>query len=139
MMKKFAFLLVALISIAGCTTTPIPTNKAVDVPSERVFNKTLLNDGADRGAVIVKRDSGHVGNACYSIVYMDGKEIAYLDPGEKFEFYPPVGDHILGAQPKGMCGGSTSELSITVRSGEKHTFRVGYDSGVIFRLSPTAF
>lgn len=91
MMKKFAFLLVALISIAGCKTTPIPTNKAVDVPSERVFNKTLLNDGADRGTVIVKRDSGHVGNACYSIVYMDGKELAYLDPGEKFEFYPQLG------------------------------------------------
>lgn len=138
-MKKNVVLLMALISIAGCTTTPIPTNKAVDVPSGRVFNKTLLKDGADKGTVVVKRDSGHVGNACYSIVYMDGKEIAYLAPGEKFEFYPPLGDHILGAQPKGMCGGSASELSITVRHGEKHTFRVGYDSGVIFRLSPTAF
>lgn len=139
MMKNTAPLLVALISIAGCTTTPLPTNKAVDVPSDRVFNKTLLKYGDDKGHVTVKRDSGHVGNACYTIVYLDGKEIAYLDPGEKFEFYPPVGDHILGARPKGMCGGSVSELSITVRHREKHTFRIGYDSGVIFRLSPTAF
>lgn len=136
-MRK-ALILLAAVGVTGCTTTPVPTDKATDIPFERVSDKSLLQVGSDKGTVIIKRDSGHVGNACYSKLYLDGKEIAQIDVAEKLVFHPDKGEHIIGAYP-GICGGSLSEASIRVEVGKTITYRVGYDSGVIYGLRPTAF
>ncbi|MEJ5176974.1 hypothetical protein [Erwinia sp. MYb416] len=136
-MRKVLILLAA-IGITGCTTTPVSTDKATDIPFDRVFNKSLLQTGPGRGAVIIKRDSGHVGNMCYSKLYLDGKEIAQIDVAEKLVFHPSIGDHLIGAYP-GICGGSLSEASIKVETGKTILYRIGYDSGVIYGLRPTAF
>jgi len=125
--------------LAGCTTKPVETSVAKNVPGGRVFNKEIMESADNKGTVIVKRDSGHVGNACYSILYLDGKQIAYLDSAEKLIFYVPSGDHLIGAEPKGLCSGSLSEQKIMVGAGKTQTYRVGYDSGVIYGLRPTAF
>ncbi|KQN63620.1 hypothetical protein [Erwinia sp. Leaf53] len=137
-MKNFLVLAVVL-TLVGCTTHPIATNQATDVPTERVSVKSFILAGSGKGSVIIKRDSGHVGNACYTKLFLDGKEIAQIDVAEKITLHPMIGEHIIGAEPKGLCGGSMSELTINVTSEKVLTYRVGYDSGVIFGLRPTAF
>ena len=66
---------------AGCSTTPIASHQAEPVPEERQF---LYQYGAaDAARVLVKRDTGIMGAACSTRVYLDGKLAAYLDPGER--------------------------------------------------------
>lgn len=132
-------MLAGLMAVTGCTTSNITTNQASNIPVERVFSKQLLLAVVGSGTVIVKRDTGHVGNACYTKLFLDGKEIAQIDVAEKITLHPTAGEHIIGAEPKGLCGGSMSEVAINVTPDKVLTYRVGYDSGVIFGLRPTAF
>ena len=90
------------------------------------------------GKVIIKRDSGFMGSACMTRIYIDGKEIADLDTAEKAVIYPVIGTHIFSAWPKGMCGGGMSEQSGEVTEGKTLMYRVGYgtngDFGIYLQL-----
>ena len=40
--------------------------------------------------MIIKRDSGFFGSACFSRVYVDGKEVADLGTAQKVVVYPTM-------------------------------------------------
>ena len=53
-------------------------------------------DGYD--SLAIKRDSGLMGGACKSGVYIDGKNVGSLAPGEMLTVYLPPGTHMTGAR-----------------------------------------
>lgn len=116
----------SILMVAGCATKPVTNEQAQDVPAKQVINNTLLVKKEGTGKVIIKRDSGFMGSACMTRVYVDGKEVADLDTAQKVTVYPKIGDHIFSAWPKGMCGGGMSEQSGKVTDTGVLMFRVGY-------------
>lgn len=131
--------LATIFMVAGCATKPVTNEQAQDVPAKQVINNTLLVKKEGTGKVIIKRDSGFMGSACMTRVYVDGKEIADLDTAQKVTVYPKVGDHIFSAWPKGMCGGGMSEQSGKVTEDNVLMFRIGYGTNGDFGIYPTAF
>ncbi|MEH4799198.1 hypothetical protein [Atlantibacter hermannii] len=129
----------AAIMLAGCATKPVANDQAKDVPSKQIIDSSLLSPKTGTGKVIIKRDSGFMGSACMSRVYVDGKEIADLDTAQKVVVYPPVGEHIFSAWPKGICGGGMSEQSGKVTETKTLMYRIGYGTNGDFGIHPTAF
>ncbi|CDH25085.1 lipoprotein [Xenorhabdus bovienii] len=137
-MKKIA-LAAAAFFIVGCATTPVSNEAAKPVPEKQIIKHDLLIKKEGTGKVIIKRDSGFGGSACLSRIYVDGKELADLDPAQKIEVYPKVGRHIFSAHPKGICGGGMSEQEGRVVEDETLTYRIGYGSNGDYGIYPTAF
>ena len=131
----------ALVSIAGCATTPIPTENLVDVPHERVLIANYMQQNDAFGRVIVKRDAGVVGSACDIRIYVNKDFVALASSGERAIMYLPPGDHILSARTNSfVCGGGLVEARTTVIQGGTSTWRMSFtDGGKEFMLQPTAF
>lgn len=113
--------------------------QAKDVPSKQIIDNTLFVKNEGTGKVIIKRDSGFMGSACLTRIYVDGKEVADLDTAEKATVYPKLGDHIFSAWPKGVCGGGMSEQSGKVTESSTLMYRIGYGTNGDFGIYPTAF
>lgn len=137
-MKKIALALV-IVGISGCATKPVTNEQAQNIPAKQILDSSFFSKKEGTGEVIIKRDSGVMGGACMTRVYLDGKEIADLDTAQKAVIYPKVGNHIFSAWPKGMCGGGMSEQSGTVIDGKTLMYRIGYGTNGDFGIYPTAF
>ena len=137
-MKKIALALV-IVGISGCATKPVTNEPAQNIPAKQILDSSFFSKKEGTGEVIIKRDSGVMGSACMTRVYLDGKEIADLDTAQKAVIYPKVGNHIFSAWPKGMCGGGMSEQSGTVIDGKTLMYRIGYGTNGDFGIYPTAF
>jgi len=130
---------IATALLAGCATTPTPTGLARDVPLSRVFEVSQLKPFPGSGQVIVKRDEGLSASACNSQIFVNGRLLAEISPGEKVVFYLPDGEHMLGAMAKGICIGGLVEARIRVQPKRSLIYRVSYGSSGEFSLQPTAF
>lgn len=137
-MKKIVLALV-IVGISGCATKPVTNEQAQNIPAKQILDSSFFSKKEGTGEVIIKRDSGVMGSACMTRVYLDGKEIADLDTAQKAVIYPKVGNHIFSAWPKGMCGGGMSEQSGTVIDGKTLMYRIGYGTNGDFGIYPTAF
>lgn len=124
---------------ASCATSPISTAEAADVPPDRVLNAALLRASAGSVAVVVKRDSGLMGAACSTKLYVNGAHVADIRVAEKLTLQLQPGSHNLAAVPGGICGGAMSEVRATIKAGEHQTFRIGAGQGGDMTLTPTSF
>lgn len=137
--RRWVIALASLFALAGCATSPVSTAAAAPVPASRLLAPAAFKPGPDTVALTVKRDSGMQGGGCNVRVFVDGVAIADLSTSEKVVVYVPYGDHIVSAQPKGICIGGMSEVQAIAKPGARLNFRVGYGSSGDFTLNPTAF
>lgn len=139
MVAKTLLVVVSLLSLLGCATTPVSTSAARDVPLTRVLSSTLLERKEGFGQVIVKRDEGLSAAACNSRIYANGAPVAEIAPGEKVVFYLPEGEQMLAAMATGICIGSLVETRASVTRSRPTIFRISYGSSGEFSIQPTAF
>ncbi|MBJ5825209.1 hypothetical protein JGI40_07930, partial [Salmonella enterica subsp. enterica serovar Meleagridis] len=64
-------LVVAIALLSGCSTQPVSTEQARSDSADRIWDKKIVNNSADTGTVVVKRDSGLMGSACLISIYID--------------------------------------------------------------------
>jgi len=136
---RILMLMMGVLLLGGCATTPTPTALARDVPLSRVFQQSLLKASSEGGQVIVKRDEGLSASACNSQIFVNGRLLAEISTGEKVVFYLPEGEHMLGAIAKGICIGGLVESHIRVQRSRPVIYRISYGSSGEFSLQPTAF
>lgn len=105
-MKKLFLLTVVCFSLAGCASTPVNNSERKALPADRMLafkEKTEINNAK----IVVTRDSGFKGGACYYSFWVDGVLAARFDAKESATFYIPSGERLLRAgrdpQGKGMC------------------------------------
>ncbi|WP_113391694.1 hypothetical protein [Escherichia coli] len=128
-----------MLALVGCATKPVSNEQATPVPEKQIISTALLEKRDGTGEVIIKRDSGFFGSACFSRVYVDGKEVADLGTAQKVVVYPTIGDHVFSAWPKGVCGGGMSEQAGNVTTDRTLMYRIGYGSNGEYGIHPTAF
>lgn len=131
--------IVFAVFIAGCATRPISNAKAVEVPSDRIIDSTYLRSVPNAGRVTIKRDSGFLGRACSSRIFVNAQPIADIRTSEKIVLYLPAGDYVFRAWPNDPCAGGMSEVRGTVTSSSELNFRIGYGSNGDFAIHATAF
>ena len=134
---------VTVAMLAGCSTSQVSPDKAKAVPADRVLAFSRKPSGP-HGTVIVTRDTGFVGGACYVGVLIDGKFSARIDTGEVVHLYVPVGEHLIGLsgdeRSGGTCGWGSlrKEQSTLVQDGGVKKFRIGGDTQVGLDIRPTS-
>ena len=115
---------VTAISLTACATSPIPHSNARTVHSSSVLAPDLLKERPGTGKITVKRDSGWMGSACTFRVFIDGRPVALLRNGERFDVFLAPGQHVLSSHPEGICGGSTAEVEALVALGQWKRYRI---------------
>ena len=83
MVVKNGFACGIMLALVGCATKPVSNEQATPVPEKQIISTALLEKRDGTGEVIIKRDSGFFGSACFSRVYVDGKEVADLGTAQK--------------------------------------------------------
>ena len=130
-MSNKALLIVCAAFLSACSTTPVPADKAKPVPPERLL--TSLVAPADHGTIIVTRDSGAFGGACYLGFAIDRVVLARFDVGETAKFDVPPGERLIQVlkdpDAKGLCAatdlGATRETFL--KPNETKYFRLMID------------
>ncbi|OWF76980.1 hypothetical protein B4900_17825 [Yersinia rohdei] len=142
-MKKLIIALAVLV-LAGCGTSPVPSNEAVSVPQERVFG--FQKNVADFPTLIVTRDNGWLaGGGCFVAILIDGKVVARIGTGETVKFYVEPGRKIIGISGDekggGLCsaqfGQQIKESSVELKSNEVQRFRISGDTNSGLDIRPT--
>ncbi|WP_415842537.1 hypothetical protein [Pseudomonas wadenswilerensis] len=124
--------------LAGCATSPIPSNQADPVPAARLTGYQM-KPKVGFGTLVVTRDTGFTGAACNTLVYIDGKQSAEIGSGETAKFYLPAGERIIGVNSTTLCGGGLKERSFVMDAGATKKYRISIDTSMSMDLSPTAF
>jgi hypothetical protein len=131
-MLKRLTLIVATLALAACATEPVPLSHATKAPSERVT--AFQDDIPNAGTIIVTRDSGFIGSACFYGLSINGKLAARLNPGETASFKVPAGEVLLrtGRDPdgNGLCALDSSnwtERETILKAAERKLFRMTID------------
>lgn len=130
-------ILIALVLLAGCATSPTPLNEAIAVPSDRIY---LHGDQAANKSVPVRitRDTGLNGRGCPVTVSVDGQKTLGIKTGETVVVYLSPGSHIFGATSPGfMCGMGPVENQIDIRGPTK--VRVSIGRGSRLAIGPTTY
>lgn len=135
---RLIYLLPALL-LVGCATRPVSTMDASPVPQSRIINTQFMQKTADKGTVLVKRDSGFNTAACSARVFVNGSPVADIRTAEKLYIYLTPGDYNIGAMANGICAGGLTETAVTVELGQTDTLRISYGSNGEFNISPTSF
>lgn len=131
---KFIVVALAAALLAGCATSPIPSDKADPVPASRLFAHQKPQAGG--ATLIVTRDTGFVGSGCNTTINIDGEKSAEIASGETAKFYVSAGDHIVSAS---SCGSGLKEREASMKAGATKRFRISIDSAMSMDLSPTTF
>lgn len=135
----------ALMILAGCSTSPVSSSEAERVPTERL--KAFQDPKGGSALMVVTRDKGlFAGGGCYTAVLIDGKVAGRLGTGETATFYLPEGRHIYGlsgdAEGGGLCaaqiGQVVRESAGEFKSGETQKFRISGDTNAWLELRPTS-
>lgn len=134
-MKFLTLNILFLVSLVGCATSPTPHSEAIPTPKDRVFAFQESVSGKS-GVIVVTRDQGFTGSACFYALWIDSILSARLDVGERAKFNVPAGEHLLkvGRDPSGraLCGvdvGGTTQRETIIRENETKYFRfmIGVD------------
>jgi len=128
-------LLVLLVLVSGCATTPVPISEAKLVPKDRLL--AFQTSSAEKTAILtVVRDEGFIGGGCYLALYINRVLSGRLDVGEFGKFYVEPGEILLrvGGDPQGtgLCGLGTDDWTqreTFLKPGEMKSFRLSIDGG----------
>lgn len=126
-------LIFAILLLTSCASSPVPLNNATLAPSERLLAFQEVIQGPS-GTLVLTRDKGLAGSACYSGFFINDVLAARLSPSETGRFYLPPGELVLrsGLDPrgKGLCGVRHDEWTqreTILREGEIKYFRMSID------------
>lgn len=125
--------------LVGCSTQPIRTELARPVSPEGIQAQELTQPSAGTVPVVVKRDDGATGSGCAKQLYLQGKPVARLWPGEKVTLYLRPGVYVLSAGPAGICGGKIVEAELRLVEGDPPTYRLSCGANFDDSISRTAF
>lgn len=135
-LKLALFLTVGLIGsvLAGCATTPVSPAQASAVPASRLYSFQQPTS-PDSGSLVVTRDQGFIGSACYYALFINDTLAARYGQSEGATFYVEPGEVLLkyGRDPKGkaLCGTSKdqwSELETIIKPKQTKHFRLTIDA-----------
>lgn len=101
-MKTLQYILVvSIIFITGCTTSPVSVESAKNIPNERILVKNTMGDSK----VIVTRDSGMLGSGCNLKLLINDTEVAIYAAGETATFNVSHGLIVFGLArgSSGLC------------------------------------
>lgn len=131
-MKITYFVFPIMFFLTGCASTPIPVSSAAPTPSERLLAFQVPIQGPS-GTLVITRDKGLVGSACYFGFFINEVLAARLSPSETARFQVAPGELVLRSgrdpQGRGLCSPQDewTQRETTLRENEIKHFRLSID------------
>ena len=99
-------------------------------------NQPAQASNPQTGRLIVQR-SPTFGSKAYLQLWIDGKKVANIGPGQRYDESIPAGHHVLAVNYTPRTRHQPTSVQLTVRPGEKYAFTAirGSDEGVTLRQS----
>ena len=132
--KGRILLAVTILAIAGCATTPTPTERAE--PAVTTLEAGAMRQG--RGVIAVTRDTGMMGIACRYYLFVDSVAVGFVTAGQRLEVGADPGERVVTADVRGICGGGTANYAVHVQPDAVHYLRIGATQSGDLRFEPAA-
>ncbi|WP_157381499.1 hypothetical protein [Methylophilus sp. 5] len=135
LLKVLTLLTLSTFFITSCSTTPMTKESARGIPLERVAKRALLVPQANYAQISFLRDSGIVGSAVYSSLFVDGERFAELDHGELLTIWLEPGIHTISVNMAGekdfpkQPNDLIRSIEIDAKSERVYNFRIGWSLG----------
>lgn len=137
---RLFWVMLAAVSLSGCTSFRADSEHLKPVPAERLsaWQQTLTAPSE----LVVDRDIGMLGGGCYVALMIDRQPAALLAVGEVASFHLPPGEHIVGIttdkQGGLLCskGRLNRELRVQANSGERQHLRIVSEAKSGFGIVP---
>ena len=131
---------VAVVLLSACATQPTALSAAKRIPTNRVFDASLVTPAPGKSEVRFIRDVGMMGAGVKAVISIEGKEIAALGTGEVFSIYlpPKVYTFSMLQRPNLFGYEVPRDIEVDVKAGRTTKIRVGFsESGPVF--TPISF
>ncbi|MFZ5393531.1 hypothetical protein ACOY72_04815 [Acinetobacter seifertii] len=135
-MKKIFFLGLVL-SLTGCSTTPVVSNIAKSVPNERIYNqKYLKKQTPEQAKVTFLRDKGFLGSGCTHDIYVNNEKVFSIRSNEIATIYLEPKYYIFRLEKGvGMCPNIATSQETEVKPGAEIEYRILLPSDFNLRLT----
>ncbi len=138
MKHAVAGLILAAIALAGCSTTPVSTATAAQVPSSRIYQPAFVGPATSstNGTVIFLRDAGFSGSGCSHDMYIDNVKVFAIRHGEQISIHLPAGQHFFRLETGGgLCPNIAASQETTLDAGQREVWRILLPSDGSLRLT----
>lgn len=124
-----------VVILAGCATSPVPAEKVKTAPSDRLHGFQEIPSG-EFGTMVVTRDSGFTGSACYIVLKLDGEKTASFGTSETATFFLEPGEK-LAEMSTGICGAAERGREVVITAGQARRYRIALDIATGYSLMRT--
>ncbi len=123
--------------VAGCSTVPVTTDKALPVPADRVYQPEYLQASADRSStVVVLRDKGFSGSGCSHDISVNNIKVLSIRQAEGATLHLAPGAYFLKLETGGgLCPNISTSQNLVLAAGERQVYRVLLPSDGNLRLT----
>lgn len=128
-MKTVAAYLATTLLLSGCLLNPVKVQDAEPISPASDYTGRP-GDGKAVGTIIIVRDSGFYGTLADVIVFVDGKRVGILRPGQKFTLPLSEGSHVVGINCGSCDESARKEVQHVVTRGRTDAFRVNFAAGL---------
>lgn len=134
-MLKLPMISFLAVLVAGCGTTPTPLSEAIPIEKNRLYGFQEKTE-TKNATIILTRDSGAAGSACYFGFWIDSTLAARFDTSETAHFFVEPGERLLrvGRDPmgNGLCANldpsQTTQRESTFKPNERKQYRLKLNS-----------
>ncbi|AZC09826.1 hypothetical protein DKE47_010685 [Acinetobacter nosocomialis] len=135
-MKKIIFLGLVL-SLIGCSTSPVVSNTAKPIPNERVYNQNYLKKHTpEQAKVTFLRDKGFLGSGCNHDIYVNNEKVFSIRSNEIATIYLEPKYYIFRLETgAGMCPNIATSQETEVKPGAEIEYRILLPSDFNLRLT----
>lgn len=130
---KFLYLLVSAFILSACSSSPPISAK--DAKTKETFFSLVKEKSSKNSQIIIVRDSIYAGSLLDFNIFIDGRMIEVLRPGEKIEFGAKPSPYIIGLGCSPCKSGYRKEIQMNALEGKSHYFLVTMMNG--FEIQPT--
>jgi hypothetical protein len=138
-MRK-AITILALIALAGCSTSPVTEQTAKRIPSERIYQASMVDGNStvksDLATVTFLRDSGFYGSGCSHDVFVNNVKAFSISQGEFIRLTLPSGSYFFRLETgSGICPDIATSQSSDLKPGAVEAYRILLPSDGSLRLT----
>lgn len=135
-MKKIFFLSFA-VALVGCSTVPVTTDSAKNLPMDQIYNSEYFSkQSQDQAKVTFLRDKGFTGGGCSHDIYVNNTKVFSIRPNEKGVIYLKPDYYIFRLETGGgLCPNIATSQETTLKPNAEAEYRILLPSDMNLRLT----
>ncbi|BCD88066.1 hypothetical protein PSm6_44730 [Pseudomonas solani] len=136
-LRDLGGVVLAVLLLAGCSTSPVTEGQAKAISSDRVYAPDLVGRADSESAkATFLRDEGYFGSGCSHVIYVNNRKAFAIRQGEGVSLRLQPGEYSFRLETgAGMCPNIATSQDITLKPGSAVTYRILLPSDGNLRLT----